>query len=423
MQLQQRRPLVPEDRRQSHRPATFLYRALLSHALDAAGRDYVSGEAFSEDASAERIARKRWRDDIVEPTELILRGAVPPAETDNPDWAGVLARDSVADFVESLEALGAGGKVLNAARRVLLGRHARLLIPRRDGPTAPTGHWCGEDGLIPVARYSLQAAKLGPMKRLAVIVVMTRELVESSAAEVVLTTLAREGEALALDMKLFSDDPETALAPPGLMVGIPPIAAASGGDNAAALDDLSALAGSIAPFTSGPVVFVAHPLQAAFINLRRGFAVASDVQVLPTLGVQPGTVIALDPAALASAFEPQPEIKSSKDAVLHMEADDPQPISIEGSPANIVAAPSQSMFQTDCISTRLTLRCAWAWRAAGCAAWIKNASWGSAAATRQVRRIEQRDDGDAHHDVRHSGGPSVGHVADNPDDDDEHHHA
>ena len=95
-----------------------------------------------------------------------MRGAVSPATSTNPDWAGDLAREAVGDFVDDLAKFNAGAKVLTTARRMLLGRYATLSFPRRDGPTAPVGHWCGEEGTIPVARFSLQSAKLGRMKRL-----------------------------------------------------------------------------------------------------------------------------------------------------------------------------------------------------------------------------------------------------------------
>jgi hypothetical protein len=97
---------------------------------------------------------------------------------------------------------------------------------------------------------------------------------------------------------------------------------------------------------------------------------------LPSLGVQPGTVIGLDPAALASAYGAEPEISSSKEAVIH-EDSAPLAIASPGTPP-VIAAPTRSLWQSDCIATLLILRAAWTWRAAGCVAWISTASWGAA---------------------------------------------
>jgi hypothetical protein len=69
----------------------------------------------------------------------------------------------------------------------------------------------------------------------------------------------------------------------------------------------------------------------------------SDILVLPTLGVAPGTIIGLDPAALVSAYGPEPEFQSSKETVIHYEDTTPLDIGTAGTPAT-VAAPSQSLF-------------------------------------------------------------------------------
>src|SRR5260370_30918787 len=86
----------------------------------------------------------------------------------------------------------------------------------------------------------------------------------------------------------------------GLLAGVAALPATTGGDNAAMIGDLDQIAASIAPFTSG-LIFVAHPMQASFLKLRRGWAVAHDITVVPSLGVSPRTGIGLDPLAVASA--------------------------------------------------------------------------------------------------------------------------
>ena len=128
------------------------------------------------------------------------------------------------------------------------------------------------------------------------------------------------------------------------------------------LADLSALAGAIGTATTG-LTFVAHPTQANAIKLRRGSLMTTDVW--STLGVAPGTVIALDPLAFASAFGSEPEFSVSKETLLHM----------SDVPAALLANPSASLFQSDLIATQLRLRCAWAWRVAGAVAWVASTTW------------------------------------------------
>jgi hypothetical protein len=363
-----RRPLVPEDRN-GHRPAMYLQRAAFAHALAATTRHPDDGCTTANNATP--LAQKRWGDVV---TELVLRGAVAPAMTSVPAWAGVLSQEAVGDFVASLEQMSAGARVLNACPRISLDGLSKVKFPRRDGPTAPITAWVEEGQPIPNLKFNLtQSASLGPPKALKCITSMTRETVESGAGETVSATLLREGISLGLDTKLFSDDAPTAASPAGLLNGIDPLSATAAGDGAM-IGDLDKIAAAIAPFTTG-LVFVAHPAQASYLRLRRGWAVAADVEMWPTLGVAPGTVIGLDPLALAAGFGPEPEIRSSKEGVIHEEDTTPLPIAMEGSPP-VVAAPSRDLFQTDCIATLLILRAAWTWRAAGAIAWVSGASWG-----------------------------------------------
>jgi hypothetical protein len=265
--------------------------------------------------------------------------------------------------------------VLNACPHVTLDGIGTISFPRRSGPTAAITGWVAEGQPIPNISFNLQSAVLGPARKLATIAVMTRELVESSAGETVLTTMMREGSSLALDTKLFSADAASPAACAGLLNGVPPLSATTGTDGAAMIADLSKIAAAIAPFTTG-LWYVMHPAQASFVNLRRGWAVAGDIVALPSLGVSPGTVIGFDPAALCSAYDAEPEISSSKEAVIH---EDTAPLAIvsAGTPP-VIAAPARSLWQSDCIATLLILRAAWTWRAAGACAWINAAAWGAA---------------------------------------------
>ena len=82
--------------------------------------------------------------------------------------------------------------------------------------------------------------------------------------------------------------------------------------------DLALLASAIGDNTSG-LAYVMHPAQAAAVRLRRSTAFPADIPIWSTIAVAEGTVIALDPLALVSAFGAEPEITASREAVLHMD--------------------------------------------------------------------------------------------------------
>jgi hypothetical protein len=74
-------------------------------------------------------------------------------------------------------------------------------------------------------------------------------------------------------------------------------------------------------------------------------------------------VIALDAADFFSATGDDPRFDVSDQATLHMEDTTPLAIGTAGAP-NTVAAPVQSMFQTDTLALRMILPMSWAMRRA-----------------------------------------------------------
>ena len=300
------RNLVPEDLdRTPARPsaAKYLPRAAFAHA-----RHALDG---SHSTSAERIARALWKHD--DTTPMILRGATSPATTTTSGWASQLAVSAVGDFVTSLEPISAGAKLLDAAVRVDLTGVNSISFPARSGPIDPDDvTWVAEGAPIPVSQFSIASATLGPMHRLAVIVTMTRESAEHGSGETVLTTLLRENAALALDASLFSPRPRRPIGRPDSSPAFRRYTAAAAGDDAAMAADLAALASAIGDNTSG-LAFVMHPAQAAAVRLRQGTAFPADIPIWSTIAVAEGTVIALDPLALVSAFGAEPEITARRE--------------------------------------------------------------------------------------------------------------
>jgi hypothetical protein len=301
------------------------------------------------------------------------RAAVGPATTTGSGWADKLAPTVVSDFMASLVPLSAGARLLEAAPRVSLDGVGSILFPRRSGAISATAvPWVTEGDPAPVLQFVLDAATLDSAKKLIAIVVMTRELMEHSSANVVMRRLLAENVAAALDASLFSNVASSTSRPAGILNGVTALTAATAGAGAMATD-LSALAKALAPVTTG-LVFVAHPAQAAMINLNRGVTYPN-VEVWPTLGVAAGTVIALDPAAFVSAFGPEPEISASTETLLHMESTTPLPFATGAQGSGVLATPARSMFQVDAVALKIKLRASWAWRTAGAVAWVASTNW------------------------------------------------
>ena len=308
-------------------------------------------------------AAASWGDDV---TELLLRGASKPASRTDPTWAAPLAVTAVGDFIASLAPLSAGAKLLDAAVRVTLDGVDKVNLPGRLAAlNAADVAWVSELGAIPIHSFVVGDVALGPMHKLAVITVATRELFDSSAAEVIFRQLLRENAAISLDAALFSNAAATADRPAGLLDGVAALTGTAGGGDGAMLDDLTMLAGAIGTVASG-LAYIAHPNQANAIKLRRGALFPADVPVWPTLGVAPGVVIAIDGNALASGFGPEPEFSVSNEAMLQTET---------APGADPMAGPTSSLFQIAAIAMKLKLRCAWAWRVAGAVAWVQGAKW------------------------------------------------
>jgi hypothetical protein len=85
--------------------------------------------------------------------------------------------------------------------------------------------------------------------------------------------------------------------------------------------------------------------------------------VIVSSTVPAGVVIALDAADFFSATGDDPRFDVSDQATLHMEDTTPLAIGTAGAPPT-VAAPVQSMFQTDTLALRMILPMSWAMRRA-----------------------------------------------------------
>jgi hypothetical protein len=350
------------ERQKRYRNRLKLKDALREDPVRAFERAAFAMARSSGGASPEEFIRGHYPTD--DTSLLVLRAAVTPAAMTDASMAPLL-QNVTGDFVASLATYSAAATLFNAATQVSLDGIRSVLMPQRSGPiNAAQVPWVLEAGPIPVPQFALSnTVTLGPMKKMACLLVYTNELAMRTNAEEVFSTMLRETAALQLDASVFSTSAATTAKPSGILNGITPLTAATGGGDAAMLTDLAALAAAVGAKTTG-LAYIAHPAQASAIAIRRGTLFT--LPVWPTLGVAPGTVIALDPAALATAYGAVPQLSTSDAAIVLME-DAPQ--------ANPFGAPTQSLFQTDCISLRLLLDVAYAWRMTGACAFMTGVTW------------------------------------------------
>jgi hypothetical protein len=343
--------------------SVYLMRACYAHALHVCN---------PYESSPEAIARERWGDsDSV--TRLVIKAASAPATTTNATWAGALSQNVVGDFIQNLAPISAAASLFAAAERRSLVGVSSISFPQRAGLINPASvPWLAEGSPFPVLQYQTsRTVQLGPTRKLAAATAMTRELLEGGNGLTELTRMLSDDAVAKLDSFLFSNTAAGANSPAGILAGVTPLTAATGGGKTALENDLAALAKAIAGVTS-TVAFIANPAQANMIPILREFPLP--FPVWPTIQVPAGTVIGLDPKAFCSAFNPTPEISATAEGLLHFEDTTPQQIGTVGTP-NVVAAPTQSLWQRDYVAVRLFLRCAWCWRVPGAVAWVQNTTW------------------------------------------------
>ena len=304
---------------------------------------------------------------------LLQRGAVNPTDT---TAAAAVSHQIVADFVGHLGPISAAASLIRlAGLRPSMAGASSLLIPERSGLPAGDVSWIAQGASIPTRKSTLSTIQLGPLKKMAAIVPLTREVLQSPGGQAVMETLIGDDVAASLDATMFSSNAATAARPAGLLNGLTALTSATGPTaTETMLADLGNLAAAVAAAGgTGRPVFVMATRQAAAAALRLGADKA--VTILPTAALPTGTVVAVEPLAFATAFGPDPRIEASIETTIVMDDSAPGAFSAAGTP-NTVAAPIRSAWQTDSIMLRVILDTAWAMRSPGMVAVVNGVAWG-----------------------------------------------
>jgi Phage capsid family len=251
--------------------------------------------------------------------------------------------------------------------------HASISVPTALLTAADAGGFVNEGDPLTVRNLNISGPTLWPDK-FGTIVAFTDDLIAQAVQdfEAVVRQLLTEACALALDAAMFSADAGSTSrpGPAGIICGVSPIAATSGGGAAALAKDVENLVAALAAVGGGKdVVFVVSPGKAAALKIWAG--PKFDYPILASSVVDATTIIAVDTGFFVSAFGAVPEFRTSNEAVAHFEDASPQQISTDGT----VAAPVRSLWQTRCTAVRLILRTAWALRVDSGAQYINAVIW------------------------------------------------
>jgi hypothetical protein len=324
--------------------------------------------------------------------DLTLKAAVSPAITTVGGWAAELVQQIVADLMPTLLPSAVYPTLSGMGLKLSFGRNGRIIIPTRNVTPSIAGSFVGEGQPIPVRIAGFTSQTLVP-KKMAVITTWTREMDEHSvpAIEGLLRDAIQQDTAISIDTVLLDANAATSIRPAGLRNGVAGLTPTAAGGFNALVGDLKQLTGAILTATNGNIrnmVFIMNPQQALSISFIQPpvpgglFPFAAEINagrlnghpVIQSGTVPLGTVLCLDAADFVSISGDTPRFEISDQATLHMEDTAPLQLAAAGTPA-VVAAPAQSMFQTDSLALRLILPMNWVVRRAGVVSWVAGVTW------------------------------------------------
>jgi Phage capsid family len=307
------------------------------------------------------IVKSRYPDDRL--AELLTRSASAPAMMSVPGWAQELLRTATADFLVSLGPHSATAEIFQQALSLTFDGTGLIRLPAFVVDFGSSA-FVAQGQPIPVYDLTVGTAALEPAK-VGAIVVLTRELIESSNAEALIGDALKRACGRMLDEVLVDANPADDARPAGLRNGIAATAASAAADaEDAFVDDITSLADAVSPVSSNSaLLFIASPGRALKMRLR----MVRDVDNVVVLGSNAviNDLLCIASNSLVCAVGAAPSVEASKTAVLVM---DTAPTAIPGSS-------ERSMFQIDAVALKLLWPLSWALRDARGFSWMTPSSW------------------------------------------------
>ena len=319
---------------------------------------------------------------------IVTRAATVPATTFTTGWAIELVETSFGAYLDSLQPEAVYPRLAAMGERYTFGRAGKITIPSRATTPTIAGSFVLEGSPIPVRQAAFTSQTLTP-KKMAVISVMTREITEHSTPQIeqLVRRIIVEDTAGAIDNVLLDATAADTTRPAGIRAGVAGQTPTAGGGIAAVVGDIKNLVGVLTNANSlRRPVWIMHPAQALSLQLIQNaggdFAFKDEIQsgrlfgypVITSTKVTPTMVIFMDAADFASVNGDDPRFDVSDQATVHMEDTTPLAIGTVGTPT-VVAAPTRSLWQTDCIGIRMILPMNWALLRTGTLSWVTGVTW------------------------------------------------
>jgi hypothetical protein len=326
---------------------------------------------MAEEIAEQLYAKESLVSRAVRDLPSVLKAAVSPASTATAGWAAELVSTAAAGLIPSIAPQSLYSRLAPRGLRLDFTGVGTLRLPAKNtGGGSLGGDFVAENAPIPIRQMSLSPVDLSA-KKLAVISAYSAELAERSAPsiEAVVRQAIADDTGLVLDTRMLDANAATAARPAGLLFGVTPLTATTGGGTAALAGDLGALAAAIP--AAADLVYIMNP--ADRVRALAQSPGMLGVPILESSVVTAKTVIALDAADLVTAEGDEPRFMLSENAAVHM-SDVPTALAIAGSP-NTISAPARSFFQEDLIGIRLILHVTWGMRRSGRVATVASVTW------------------------------------------------
>ncbi len=335
----------------------------------------VSGNLFTRSLAARTIASLRrskaaevaaemWPSDRLL-HQHITRAASNPAMTSVAGWAAELAQKRVADVIEALGPASGAADVLKQCLVLDWDGAGMISAPGFAAGAANSG-FVAEGQPIPVRQLNVGPAQLQPYK-LATIAALTREMVESSNAEALVSDALVRSTALALDAVFFGSAAATAAQPAGIRNGIAATASSNNADGFQAFaEDVASLIDAVAPVGGkGPYILIGSPGRAAMIASHYiSFKDETQFDVVAS-SVVGNDLVCVAPKAIAAALSADADVETTSAATLVMDT-------APGAAGTM--GPEAEVWQTDSLAVKVRWPVSWALRNAGAVAWL-TPSW------------------------------------------------
>jgi hypothetical protein len=307
-----------------------------------------------------KIVNREWSHDGT--AEWLVRAATVPADTSN---TPAIVRTVIPEFISTLAAQSVAARLFKEGLQLSFDGAGNIAVPTLLGDSTYAS-FVKEGDPIPVAQGKTEPLVTLTPRKLAVIVVMTVEMIRSSNIETLMLDALTRSVALALDTALFDANPDNGARPAGIRYGVTALTASSAPDPIAALmSDIETLHTATEAVTATHPVIVMSPTRALMANLRSTIGL-SPLIVLGSGGLLNSKImIAVTANNIASALEGVPDIATTVHAAVQMTTT-PGPGATEA---------VRSMWQTDCVAILLRLPVTWAVRSATGISWLTAINW------------------------------------------------